>query len=190
MSKLNLLIGNYKNIIDAVAAFLPFLIALFMAYIAYQQWRTNEQKRKQDLFNLRWECYTELKSMYEDIVTGDYGSFDETDLFLQNNRYDRARFLFDEEVAEHLTQMGKNANGFSYTWFCEPFEKYLKLEKEEYGVTIWCVLIQILITLYNFFIPFWIQKIFLKFKNLVSVKYYKLCKKIRMMLWKELKTVD
>lgn len=55
LAELNTFAKNYEYLIKAVGAFLPFLIAIFMAYIAYQQWQTNERKRKHDLYEMRYE---------------------------------------------------------------------------------------------------------------------------------------
>src|SRR5574344_627565 len=55
LTELNTIAKNYEYLIKAVGAFLPFLIAIFMAYIAYQQWQTDERKRKQELYNLRYD---------------------------------------------------------------------------------------------------------------------------------------
>lgn len=43
LSELNEIAKNYEYFIKAVGAFLPFLVAIFMAYIAYQQWKINER---------------------------------------------------------------------------------------------------------------------------------------------------
>lgn len=66
---LNELAKTYEYLIKAIGAFLPFLVAIFMAYIAYQQWQTNERKRKQDLFDKRWKLYKKIKMRFADIVT-------------------------------------------------------------------------------------------------------------------------
>ena len=52
-SYLNESAKEYEYLIKAVGALLPFIITVFMAYIAYQQWQTNERQRKQELFEMR-----------------------------------------------------------------------------------------------------------------------------------------
>ena len=43
-TQLNEIAKNYEYLINAIGSLLPFLLALFMAYVAYQQWITNERK--------------------------------------------------------------------------------------------------------------------------------------------------
>jgi len=47
---------------------LIWVIALFGVYIAFQQWRTAERKRKFDLFERRMEHYQKLKTWIENII--------------------------------------------------------------------------------------------------------------------------
>ncbi len=44
---------DIETIIKYLNALIPISITLLGTYIAYQQWQTNERKRKQDLFELR-----------------------------------------------------------------------------------------------------------------------------------------
>lgn len=44
---------DIETIIKYLNALIPISITLLGTYIAYQQWLTNERKRKQDLFELR-----------------------------------------------------------------------------------------------------------------------------------------
>ena len=76
--ELNTLI-NYSNSLVAPS------LAIFGAFIAYQQWNTNERKRKQDLFELRQKhLYSKLlqliktvPSIAEDILNKEnYNKFD------------------------------------------------------------------------------------------------------------------
>jgi len=42
------------NAIQELGSLLTSLIAIMMAYIAYQQWRTNKDKLKMDLYDRRY----------------------------------------------------------------------------------------------------------------------------------------
>lgn len=46
---------DMETIIKYLNALIPISITILGTYIAYQQWLTNERKRKQDLFELRRE---------------------------------------------------------------------------------------------------------------------------------------
>lgn len=65
---LNEIAKNYEYLIKALSVFLPLLITLFMAYIAYQQWQTNERKRKQDLFDKRLDLYKRIREKLNELI--------------------------------------------------------------------------------------------------------------------------
>lgn len=92
LQELNELAKNYEYLIKAIGAFLPFLIAVFMAYIAYQQWQTNERKRRQELFELRYEKLFLL-------------------ILNDSNRYDmEEKDKFENLNTEEIEQQRKNFN--------------------------------------------------------------------------------
>jgi|GEM_PF-2914530 hypothetical protein len=103
--ELNTLI-NYSNSLVAPS------LAIFGAFIAYQQWNTNERKRKQDLFELRQKhLYSKLlqliktvPSIAEDILNKEnYNKFD----ILTN--YSKSRleygFLLSKKDSENITKL-------------------------------------------------------------------------------------
>ena len=49
LSQLNNYAEKYEYFFKALSAILPFITTLLMVYIAYQQWQTNERKRKQEV---------------------------------------------------------------------------------------------------------------------------------------------
>lgn len=58
-----------KEIIDIFSALLTPTIGLFGMYIAFQQWLTNERKRKQDLFEKRWDLYKRIRAKFFELVS-------------------------------------------------------------------------------------------------------------------------
>ena len=64
LSQLNEIAQHYEYLVKAVGAFLPLITTILMAYIAYQQWQTNERKRKQNLFDKRWDLYKKIRSKF------------------------------------------------------------------------------------------------------------------------------
>jgi nicotinamide riboside transporter PnuC len=60
--------NNPNGWVDIFSALLTPMITIFMAFIAWQQWQTNEKKRKQDLFEKRWKLYKKIKQRFVDIV--------------------------------------------------------------------------------------------------------------------------
>ena len=49
-------------------SYLPAIIAIFLAYIAYQQMSTNRNKLKLDLYNKRFEVYTDTLKFYQELM--------------------------------------------------------------------------------------------------------------------------
>ena len=79
----NFVIHITKDWIDTLSAFLAPLIAMITVYIAYQQWRTAEAQRRQDLFELRYKyLYQEIRDILYKMM----------DLNLKNQN-DKANFI-------------------------------------------------------------------------------------------------
>jgi len=49
LSELNEIAKNHEYLIEAFGAFLPFLITIFMAFIAYQQWQINKRLHNMEI---------------------------------------------------------------------------------------------------------------------------------------------
>ena len=153
---LNEVAKHYEYLIKAIGAFLPFLIALFMAYIAYQQWQTNETKRRQDLYDKRLEFYWAMLNKIDEIEKAKFTnkediSKEEAKLNILIEKYE---FLVSKRDSEELTNLILWARGVKlkskykkskYPHFSvelneykqleienritEIFEKYLRIEK-------------------------------------------------------------
>lgn len=82
--------NNLKAFIDILSGLLAPLVAAATVYIAYQQWQTNERKRKQDLFNIRYNNL--FKPILENADNYDYyknncpTTIDKTKIELSNNK--------------------------------------------------------------------------------------------------------
>lgn len=76
------------------------LIAAFVAWVAYQQWRTNTEKLRLDLYNRRFDVYAQTLAFYQALVIYD-PAFNGDDFrrvradFIKACR--ESRFLFDKE---------------------------------------------------------------------------------------------
>jgi hypothetical protein len=55
--------------IDVLSALLTPTIAILGIYIAYQQWRTNKNRLKLELFDKRYEIFTNIKKFIANILT-------------------------------------------------------------------------------------------------------------------------
>jgi hypothetical protein len=53
-----------------VTALLTPIVAVFAAYVGYQQWRLNRHKLKLDLFDRRWAIYAATNDMLASLIHG------------------------------------------------------------------------------------------------------------------------
>ena len=118
-----------KSWVDIFQALLTPTIAIAGVLIGYYQWRNNEYKRQNELFDKRFEFYK--KSCDAWLATGnpDAQSPDVEDLIPIS---EEAKFLFGDDIALHILSLeGKSHNGspfFPNIDFSEPFYKYLRLK--------------------------------------------------------------
>lgn len=125
IANLTLHIGHIQNWIDILSAFLTPLIAILTGLIAYLQWKTNERKRKQDLFNMRYDnlyfpiftCSVNITKIKEEKI-----SIEEKGKKIQNEiqrfwqQYCKYKFLISNEDSEKLSQ--------HYNYMLEIIQKY------------------------------------------------------------------
>lgn len=117
-----------KDWIDILSALLTPTIAIVVAFIAYLQWRTAEEKRKQDLFDKRYKFYKLLwKHFCAYIENPNIRPLDIEDLLDFTHE---AEFLFGNDIVDHMFLMPeKQAEGcVNYDWFSKPFKKYMSLK--------------------------------------------------------------
>lgn len=81
------------------ALVLPF-IAILGLYIAYSQWRTNQNKLKLELFRMRFKIYEASTVFIGDIMKGGVVTDQILRDFLVNTK--EAKWLFNAEVARYL----------------------------------------------------------------------------------------
>ncbi len=86
--------------IAVLAALLAPTIAVFGAWIAYQQWRLGQNKLKLDLFDRRFVVYEGARSLLRTIFTS--GRVKDEDLFAFLDATSTAKWLFNSEVDNYL----------------------------------------------------------------------------------------
>lgn len=117
------------NWIKILSALLTPTIAIAGLTIAWLQYRTNDQKRKNELFDRRYDFYKSIEEVW--LSTHDVAnrtlSIEDLIPFASE-----AEILFDKNVAEHILSLEhKRHEGsplFSDVDFSRPFLKYLKLK--------------------------------------------------------------
>ncbi|MFC3110863.1 hypothetical protein ACFQAT_28395 [Undibacterium arcticum] len=84
-----------------LSALLTPTVALFGAYIAYQQWRLNHHKLKLDLFEKRWKIYSATHDAMAVFING--SEDDRREYFVEfQRRIMDARFLCSENTVKFL----------------------------------------------------------------------------------------
>ncbi len=98
---------SMKDIASGFAGFLTPVIAVTMAYIAYQQYRTNNLKLKFDLYEKRFKIYQALMDFISFVVSFPEMNAEEV------RKLDFARaescFLFGEDIPPYLTSIRDKA---------------------------------------------------------------------------------
>jgi len=117
-----------ENTIDLLTALLTPTIALIAVYIAWQQWRTAEMKRKQNLFEKRYAFFQQMWHFY----AGHIQNPEKVPPTFEEDLIDyvhEAEFLFGDDIIKHIFQIPKNQGkqSLDYDWFSKPFKKYMKL---------------------------------------------------------------
>jgi hypothetical protein len=122
--------SSIQDIIQFVASLATPFIALIAVYYTRTQARTNEIRRKQELFNLRYAFYRKVREAYLSIAQSSQ-PVDTTDFF---DLAEEASFLFSDDVAKHIVSIADRKieeqvkYGIIDNWFVKPFKKYLQLK--------------------------------------------------------------
>jgi anaerobic ribonucleoside-triphosphate reductase len=93
--------------IDVLSALLTPTIAILGIYIAYQQWRTNKNRLKLELFDKRYEIFTNIKKFIANILTSGIVEQGADIQFLRDTK--SVAFLFDEQIANLTNEMYRMA---------------------------------------------------------------------------------
>lgn len=113
--------------IKILSALLTPTIALIAVYVAWQQWRTAERKRRQDLFDRRYEFFSGMWGMFSDpIVNPEARPLDVEDLLDYTHE---AELLFGKDIVKHIFEIPdrQKKGSLDYDWFIKPFKKYMQL---------------------------------------------------------------
>jgi len=110
--------------VQVLGALLTPMIAIGVAVIGFFQWHTNENKRKQELFDRRFDFYKRALSAYEEFHSERIGT---TEAWEFEYFYIEAGFIFGDDIVEHLRNVSQNPKR-DLAWFARPFEKYMRLK--------------------------------------------------------------
>ena len=94
-----------EQAIEISKGLLTPLIAVITAYIAWQQWKTNQQKLKLEKYERRLHVYEEVKKILSIILRDANASTD--DLLRFRTTVSEADFLFRSEIIEYIDEIYK-----------------------------------------------------------------------------------
>jgi len=92
-----------SQIMEILKALLTPVIAIVAAYIAWQQWKTNQLKLKLERYDRRVHIYNEVKRILSIIIRDADVSLDE--LLKFRTAVSEADFLFGSEIPEYLDEI-------------------------------------------------------------------------------------
>lgn len=119
--------------ITVAAAALSPIIAIAGVAFAYGNFQLARRRRNDELFDRRYEFYQRLRSIW--LQTGNGAPpGDDPSVYVEDliPIAEEARFLFGEEIAQHVLALEGNGHqgypSFPDDWFVKPFRPYLSLE--------------------------------------------------------------
>ena len=117
-----------KSLVDILSAWLTPMVAVAGIGIAFFQCRLAVKKRKDDLFDKRYEFYKKAENGWIATYREDVMEPEVTDLI---PLAEEATFLFGKKIGEHILSFAgkKNSNPeFSDEEFVKPFREYLEIK--------------------------------------------------------------
>lgn len=118
---------NTPLLVQWLSAILTPIVAIGGLVIAVLNYRHAHRKRKDDLFDRRYEFYRRLRDWWLRTAEPDQPLVDAEDVI---PIAEEARLLFGEDIAQHILSLaGKAHSGspfFPNDDFTRPFDKYLR----------------------------------------------------------------
>jgi hypothetical protein len=115
------------DVVKLFSAFLTPVIAMIVAYIAWQQWRTNRQKLILDRYDRRLRIYEEVRKILSIIMRDATASAE--DLLRFRTSVSEADFLFGPEVMQYIDEIYKR--GLNLWRRSTEYKEHLRQEKPE-----------------------------------------------------------
>lgn len=93
--------------IEVLSAFLTPIIAVVTAYIAYQQYHTNQQQLRHETYERRIAVYKAIQKYLSEIIRDGKTSYER--IFEFTSEVSEAVFLFDNSVQEKIDEIYKKS---------------------------------------------------------------------------------
>lgn len=95
--------SRYKPVVEFFGAFLTPVIGIAVTYIAYQQYITNSQKLKLDIYEKRLAIYQKIRRILSIVLRDAKISFEE--LLEFRTSVAESDFLFGSEITKYIDQI-------------------------------------------------------------------------------------
>jgi hypothetical protein len=117
-----------EQVIEISKALLTPLIAIVATYIAWQQWKTNQQKLKLERYERRLRVYEEVRKILSIILRDAKASTE--DLLKFRTSVSEADFLFGPEIPEYIDEIYKR--GLNLWRWNQEYRDYTQEKPEGY----------------------------------------------------------
>jgi hypothetical protein len=94
-----------EQVIEIFKGLLTPVIAIVATYIAWQQWKTNQQKLILDRYDRRLRVYDEVRKILSTILRDERASYE--DLIQFHTAVSEADFLFGPEIPKYIDEIYK-----------------------------------------------------------------------------------
>jgi hypothetical protein len=105
---------------QSLLAILTVIIAAFVAYVGYIQFKLADEKFKLDLFEKRFNIYKSVESFLQDILKEANVTINRKTQLYKETEY--AVFLFEDDIIRYLEELQKKASNF-YVIHKKPLSK-------------------------------------------------------------------
>ena len=119
---------SIEQFVDISKGLLTPIIAIVATYIAWQQWKTNQQKLFLDLYDRRLKIYEEVRRILSIILRDAKASYE--DLLKFRTSVSEADFLFGSDITEYIDEIYKRGVQLQY-WSGE-YRDYSQEKPEGY----------------------------------------------------------
>jgi len=117
-----------EQMVNIAKALLTPIIAIIAVYIAWQQWKTNQQKLNLERYDRRLRVYEEVRKILSIIVRDAKANTD--DLLKFRTSVSEADFLFGPEISEYIDEIYKH--GLSLWRWNQEYRDYTQEKPENY----------------------------------------------------------
>lgn len=99
---------SMKDLVQIFASLLTPIIAMTVAYIAWQQYKTNARRLRMEIFDRRFELYDAVRKLRSKVIWNQE-KFSDRDLAEFHSTILPARFIVSPQVTEFLSRCEENA---------------------------------------------------------------------------------